>query len=133
MATQLPNFTVTVNAFEAGVLMGMIESAEERLKPSLRGVRAQLIAMKRDIEKADRRRMVKKQIRKVFWLPIGFKLDKEWGYFALTFMLLDIRITWRTEYWDWGFTIGTIYGGICFDLSKGWWRYRESLRDFWCA
>ncbi len=53
MATQLPNYTVTVNAFEAGVLMGMIESAEERLKPSLRGLRSQLVAMKRDIEKAE--------------------------------------------------------------------------------
>lgn len=52
MATQLPNYTLTVNAFEAGVLMGMIESAEERLKPSLWGVRGQLIAMKRDTEKA---------------------------------------------------------------------------------
>ncbi len=53
MATKLPNYTVTVNAFEAGVLMGMIESAEERLKPSLRGLRGQLIAMKRDLEKAE--------------------------------------------------------------------------------
>ena len=53
MATQLPNYTVTVSAFEAGVLMGMIESAEERLKPSLSGVRSQLIAMKRDVEKAE--------------------------------------------------------------------------------
>jgi len=53
MATQLPTYTVTVNAFEAGVLVGIIEGAEERLKPSLRGVRSQLIAMKRDIEKAD--------------------------------------------------------------------------------
>jgi len=53
MATQLPNYTLTVNAFEAGVLMGMIESAEERFKPSLSGVRSQLIAMKKDIEKAD--------------------------------------------------------------------------------
>jgi len=42
-----------VNAFEAGVLMGMIEGAEERIKPSLSGVRKQLIAMKRDIEKAE--------------------------------------------------------------------------------
>jgi len=53
MAIQLLNYTVTVNAFEAGVLMGMIESAEERLKPSLRGLRGQLIAMKQDIEKAE--------------------------------------------------------------------------------
>lgn len=31
--------------------MGMIEGAEERVKPSLSGVRSQLVAMKRDIEK----------------------------------------------------------------------------------
>ena len=53
MATQLPTYTIEVNAFEAGVLMGMIESSEERIKPSLKGVRGQLVAMKRDIEKAD--------------------------------------------------------------------------------
>jgi hypothetical protein len=40
-----------MNVFEAGVLMGLIESAEERVKPALSGVRNQLIAMKRDIEK----------------------------------------------------------------------------------
>jgi len=53
MTTQLPTYTMEVNAFEAGVLMGMIEGAEERIKPSLSGVRKQLIAMKRDIEKAE--------------------------------------------------------------------------------
>lgn len=53
MATQLPTYTIQVNAFEAGALMGMIESAEDRIKPSLSGVRGQLIAMKRDIEKTD--------------------------------------------------------------------------------
>ena len=50
---QLPTYSITVNAFEAGVLMGMIEGAEERVKPSLSGVRSQLVAMKRDIEKAE--------------------------------------------------------------------------------
>ncbi len=53
MATELTNYSISLNAFEAGVLMGMIEGAEERLKPSLSKVRSQLIAMKRDIEKAD--------------------------------------------------------------------------------
>ena len=53
MATQLPTFSITVNAFEAGILMGMIEGAEERIKPSLSGVRGQLIARKRDVEKAN--------------------------------------------------------------------------------
>ncbi|MBA7662888.1 hypothetical protein ES703_70921 [subsurface metagenome] len=53
MATQLPTWTIEVSAFEAGVLMGMIESADERLQPSLRGLRGQLIAMKRNMEKAE--------------------------------------------------------------------------------
>lgn len=53
MVTQLPTYSITVNAFEAGILMGMIENAEDRLKPSLSGMRSQLIVMKRDIEKAD--------------------------------------------------------------------------------
>ena len=44
--------TIHVNSFEGGVLMGMIEGAEERLKPSLSGIRGQLIAMRKDIEKA---------------------------------------------------------------------------------
>jgi len=52
MATQLPTYTIQMNAFEAGVLMGMIEGAEERIKPSLSGVRSQLIAMKKDVERA---------------------------------------------------------------------------------
>jgi len=42
MATKLPNYTITVNSFEAGVLMGMIEGAEERVKPSLSKIRSQL-------------------------------------------------------------------------------------------
>lgn len=53
MTTQLPTYTIQVNAFEAGVLMAMIEEVDEHIKPSLRGVRSQLIAMKRNIEKAD--------------------------------------------------------------------------------
>jgi len=53
MVNQLPTYNIKVNAFEAGVLMGMIEGAEERIKPSLSGVRSQLVAMKRDIEKTD--------------------------------------------------------------------------------
>ena len=53
MATKLPTFTIEVNAFEAGVLMSIIEWAEEHIKPSLSGVRKQLVALKKDIEKAD--------------------------------------------------------------------------------
>lgn len=48
----MPTYTIQVSVFEAGVLMGLIESAEERVKPSLSGIRNQLIAMKKDIEKA---------------------------------------------------------------------------------
>lgn len=50
---ELPSYTIRVNPFEAGVLMGMIEDAEERIKPSLSGVRKQLVSLKKDIEKAD--------------------------------------------------------------------------------
>jgi len=53
MATQLPTYTVQMNAFEAGVLMGMIEKEGDRGRTPLSNVRSQLIAMKRDIEKAD--------------------------------------------------------------------------------
>ena len=53
MANQLPTYSITVNPFEAGVLMSMIEGAEARIKPSLHGLRCQLIALKKDIEKAD--------------------------------------------------------------------------------
>ena len=53
MATQLPTYTITVNAFEAGFLMSMIEGVDEQRKPALRGLRGQLTALKRDMEKAD--------------------------------------------------------------------------------
>lgn len=52
MTTGLPTYSITLNAFEAGVMMAMIEGSEERIKPSLSGVRRQLIALKRDVEKA---------------------------------------------------------------------------------
>lgn len=50
---ELPSYTIRVNPFEAGVLMGMIEGAEERIKPALSGVRKQLVALKKDVEKAE--------------------------------------------------------------------------------
>ena len=53
MATPLPTYTIELNAFEAGVLMGMIEGVDDRLKPPLRGVREQLVARKRDIQEAE--------------------------------------------------------------------------------
>lgn len=51
MVTQQPTYTIKVSAVEAGVLMGIIEVAEASVKPSLSGVRGQLIAIKRDLEK----------------------------------------------------------------------------------
>lgn len=53
MAIQLPTYTITLNAFEAGVLMGLIEDAGDRVKHRIPGVRRQLIVMKKDIENAD--------------------------------------------------------------------------------
>lgn len=53
MATQPTDYTIKVNAFEAGVLMGMLEGSQERVKHALSRMRQQLIAMKNDIEKAD--------------------------------------------------------------------------------
>ena len=50
---QLTIYTIQVDAFEAGILMGMIEGAEEHIKPSLSKLRGQLVALKRNIEKAD--------------------------------------------------------------------------------
>ena len=50
MVTQLPDYTIKMNAFEAGVLMGMLENSPE---PALSRVRQQLIVMKRDIERAE--------------------------------------------------------------------------------
>lgn len=51
MSEQAPNYTITVNSFEAGILIGMVEDAEERIKPRLSGIRDQLIKIKKDIEK----------------------------------------------------------------------------------
>ena len=53
MITQLPTYSISVNAFEAGVLMGMIEGEGERVKQPLDGVWQQLVALKKKIEVAD--------------------------------------------------------------------------------
>jgi len=53
MATQLPTYTVTVNAYEAGVLMGLLEKEGDRVKKPLSDVWKQLVAMKKEIEKAE--------------------------------------------------------------------------------
>ena len=52
MATQLPIYTIELNAFEAGVLLGMIEGEEDRIKVFLKVVFGQLVALKRDMEEA---------------------------------------------------------------------------------
>jgi len=51
MVIPLTTYTITVNAFEAGILMGMIEAEKDGIH--LAGVRRQLIAMKNNIEKVD--------------------------------------------------------------------------------
>lgn len=53
MATQLPTYSIQVNPYEAGVLMGMVEGADGLTRSSLSGVRSQLIAVRRDIDKAE--------------------------------------------------------------------------------
>jgi len=53
MATQLPTYTITVNAFEAGVLMGMIEKDGDRVRSPLSNVWMQLVEFKKKVEKAD--------------------------------------------------------------------------------
>lgn len=53
MATQLPTHTITVNVFEAGVLMGMIESEGDRVRRPLSNVWRQLVELKKKVEEAD--------------------------------------------------------------------------------
>lgn len=53
MANELPTHDLKINAYEAGVLLGMTEVAEERLKPALSGIRRQLIMLKEETEKAE--------------------------------------------------------------------------------
>ena len=53
MAIELPVYTLKVNVFEMGVLMGVIMQEEDRIKRSLDGVWKQLVDYKREVEKAD--------------------------------------------------------------------------------
>lgn len=53
MAIELPVYTLKVNVFEMGVLMGVIMQEEDRIKRSLDGVWKQLVYYKREVEKAD--------------------------------------------------------------------------------
>jgi hypothetical protein len=51
---QLPVYTIKVDALQAGILIGLIEtSPEPAFKLAMEGVFSQLIALKRDAEKAD--------------------------------------------------------------------------------
>lgn len=49
MAT--PNFTIRVNAFEAGVLISFIENLGPPERQSISGLRRQLIAIRKEIDK----------------------------------------------------------------------------------
>ncbi len=52
------NYTLSVNAFESGVLMGVIINQEDRIKAALSGVWNQLVKLKKDIgEGMDRLRL----------------------------------------------------------------------------
>ena len=51
--TQLQTYTITVNSYEAGVLMGMMEKEGETIKQPLSNVWQQLVRLKKAIEKAD--------------------------------------------------------------------------------
>jgi len=51
MALELPNYTIEVNAFEAGVLMGMIEKEGGRVRSPLSNVWRQLVELKKKYEK----------------------------------------------------------------------------------
>ena len=53
MATQLPTYTIQMNAFEAGVLMGVMEKEGERVKQPLARVWQQLVALKKKVEEAE--------------------------------------------------------------------------------
>ena len=53
MVTQLPNYTITVNSFEAGVLMGLMEKEGDHIKRPLQNVWSQLVGMKKEIEKSE--------------------------------------------------------------------------------
>lgn len=53
MATQLPTYSITVDTFEAGVLMGMIEKEGDRVRRPLSNVWMQLVELKRKVEKAN--------------------------------------------------------------------------------
>ena len=50
---ELKEFTITVNSFESGVLMGLVMQAEDRVKTSLNRVWQQLVAMKKEIEEEE--------------------------------------------------------------------------------
>ncbi len=53
MTQQLPTYTITINSFEGGVLMGMIEKEGDRAKLPMKGVLQQLVAIKQSIEKKE--------------------------------------------------------------------------------
>ncbi len=48
---ELPNYPITMNTFEAGLLAGLIDSLDERRKQALSHVFKQLIDLKKQIDK----------------------------------------------------------------------------------
>ena len=53
MVTQLPTYSISVNAFEAGVLMGMMEKEGDRVRHPLSNVWKQLVELKKKVEEAE--------------------------------------------------------------------------------
>ena len=53
MAIDMKKYTLTVNAFEGGVLMGLLEKEGDHVKKPLADVWKQLVAIKKEIEKAE--------------------------------------------------------------------------------
>lgn len=52
MNTEFLTYTLKFDAFEGGVLMGLIEAQDEPVKQKLSGIRRQLIELKRSVEEA---------------------------------------------------------------------------------
>jgi len=52
MATQLPTYSISISAFEGGVLMGMIEKEGDRVRHALPNVWSQLVELKKKVEEA---------------------------------------------------------------------------------
>ena len=52
MMQELPKYNLQINAIEAGILLGIIETSDPHTKLLLNSTHKQLIALKKDAEKA---------------------------------------------------------------------------------